>query len=287
MSLGRQQAPSRAPAASTPAPSAAAPAVAPPEGNAAVAASLPAPESESSPLDEEEGAAVSAEEVDAEHGHEEEVEEGPGDGSEDLDTTRPVGGVVPNDVRTKILDELKAAPASKETLDAIDKAGKGTFPMKWSKKGTYHSKGEVWIDRAKSDDALVSGVAHEIVHLRTFVEGKAADVSKDSREDFVAKKMDDEINAHATSYVTLLQLGKLSNPAAGYDEFVKKLEKDTPDVLTKIKDSKQRSSVDWGPVKTSAEAFVKAKYETEWVGSKSGENYYEKWGRVWDEAHAK
>ncbi len=34
-----------------------------------------------------------------------------------------------------------------------------------------------------------------------------------------------------------------------------------------------------------AEAWVEHKYKTEWTTSNTGENYYDYWGKAWDDAH--
>jgi hypothetical protein len=199
----------------------------------------------------------------------------------ELEKSRPVGGDVDADTRKKAMDELEAAPRSKAILDDIKKLrGDLAFAMKWSNQGTFHSAGSISLDRNKNYANWFAGMAHEIVHLHTFLAGKAADIKTMTREDFVKAKMDDEINAHAASYVALLQSGKETAPAKGYAEFRAYLAKDAAKALT---------DKDWTEIERLAKAWLETRYKTDasWTTSNTHENYYDYWGKAWDAEHAK
>jgi hypothetical protein len=99
-----------------------------------------------------------------------------------------------------------------------------------------------------------------------------------SRADFVKAKMDDEINAHATSYVALLQQDAKTAPAKGYGDFRAHLEKDHAKTLT---------DKDWAEVERLAKLWLEDKYKNDasWKTSNTQENYYDYWGKAWDKAH--
>jgi hypothetical protein len=175
------------------------------------------------------------------------------------------------------MEALLAAARSRTVLDAIAKLrGDMHFPIVWSARGDYHQTGSIWLDRSGNETAWMESMAHEIVHLHTFLAGKAANVRTMGREEFVTAKMSDEIAAHAASYVAQLQMARASSSSAGYDEFVKLLKKDHAVLVTKK---------DWAGIEALAKTFVEKKYAKEWVGSKTGKNYYDKWREVWDAAH--
>jgi hypothetical protein len=192
---------------------------------------------------------------------------------------RPVDGAVDADTRKKVMDTLDSTPRTKTVLDEIKKLrGDLNFSMKWSNQGTYHGTGAIWLDRNKNYEDWRAGLAHELVHLHTFLSGNAADIKSMTRENFVKAKMDDEINAHATSYVALLQQDKKSAPAKGYAEFRAHLEKDHAKTLT---------DKDWAAAERLARVWLEDKYKNDasWQTSNTNENYYDYWGKAWDKAH--
>jgi hypothetical protein len=201
------------------------------------------------------------------------------DDAAEMDKSRPIDGAVDADTRKKVMDTLEATPRTKTLLDDIKKLrGDLNFDMKWSNRGTYHGSGAVWLDRNMNYETWRAGLAHELVHLHTFLSGAAADITKMSRADFVKAKMDDEINAHATSYVALLQQDKKTAPAMGFAEFRASLEKDHAKTLT---------DKDWPEVERLAKAWLEDKYKNDanWTTSNTHENYYDYWGKAWDKAH--
>ena len=193
---------------------------------------------------------------------------------EQLSQQRPVSTEIPAELRERLMSALKAAPASNSTLDAIQAArGDLNFPIKWSQKGNYHSKGKIYLDRRRDESKWLSSMMHELVHLKTYLEGNAANVGTMDRETFVAEKMRDEIDAQATAYVALMQSNIEQNQSAGYNEFRALILAEHNDVFT---------AQNWGQIKTLALAWLEAKYRDEWRTSNSGKNYYEYWGSHWD-----
>lgn len=197
---------------------------------------------------------------------------------QELRRRRPVGGSVDVETRVRVIEALLAVPRSKAVLDRIERLrGDLFFPIVWSARGDSHAAGTIKLERGGNETEWIESMSHELVHLCTFLAGRAADVRTMGREEFVTAKMTDEINAHATSYVTQLQMGKTTSTSAGYDEFV---------ALLRRRHARALAAKDWTAIESLASTFVKGKYDSEWVGSRSGENYYDKWRRVWDEAHA-
>jgi hypothetical protein len=199
----------------------------------------------------------------------------------ELARSRPVGGAVDVETRVRLIETLLSAPRSKQTLDAIEKLrGDLNFPIVWSAKGNFVTgsgkSATLSLDRRNNEGRWLSSAAHEIFHLHDQLAGTAANVQTMGREEYVNAQMTEEIDAHSAGYVTQLQLGRTTSASAGYDEFVALLKKSHAELLKKK---------DWGAIEALAKPFVKKKYETDWVGSKSGKNYYDKWRKIWDAAH--
>lgn len=199
---------------------------------------------------------------------------------EEMERSRPVGGTVDAETRIRVMEALLAAPRSRAILDDIATLrGDMFFPLKWSARGGFHRSGEIWLDRTKNELHWLKSMAHEITHLHTFLSGGAADISAMGREEFVNAKMTDEINAHAASYVALLQLGTTNAPAQGFQQFQTHLTRTAP---TAVRDG------DWAEVERLAKTWIEQRYRTDpaWRTSNTNENYYEYWGAAWDRAHA-
>ena len=125
--------------------------------------------------------------------------------------------------------------------------------MIWSAHGDSHASGTIKLDRTGNEAEWVESMSHELVHLCTFLAGRAADVHAMGREEFVTAKMDDEINAHAVSYVTQLQMGKATSTPAGYDEFA---------ALFRRRHARTLAAEDWTAIEALARTFVTGKYDS-------------------------
>jgi len=214
--------------------------------------------------------------------HEPDPGEAGADASVDLDVTRPVGELVPADIKDPLMAETRSSPRIQRVLQDIEDNGGADFEIKWSARGGYHSNGKIYIDRRETMADWISTMMHELNHLSDQRQGLnpvAADTA--SREDFVATKMFNEIRSHAVSYVGLLER-EAGNPAtaaaapAGFDEFKAYLRAD---------EATNGICYDSATIQAMAEAWVEKKYKTEWTTSNTGENYYDYWGAAWDDAH--
>lgn len=190
---------------------------------------------------------------------------------------RRAGDAIPAELRTRLMERLRAS-AEMQSVFAEIRTGRGNldFAVKWSSRGNYHSAGEIYLDLNGNEEAWLSSMAHELVHLSTFVCGRAADVATNTREEFVRLKMEDEINAQATQYVTLLQLANTTARPAGYQDFRAHLASDHAAVLT---------NESWSEIERLAKVWLEDKYRNEWTTSNTGENYYTYWGNHWDRQH--
>ncbi|GAB4569274.1 MAG: hypothetical protein Tsb0020_23370 [Haliangiales bacterium] len=197
---------------------------------------------------------------------------------DEADAAGPTAGdEISAEIRERLMARLAAAPASQETLEAIEAArGDLGFSIKWSARGGYHRSGTIWIDLNDSEDEWFSTLAHETVHLRVFLEGREANVSEQERDDYVSTRMENEIEAHATTYIVLLQAGELTSTETGFQQFLAFLRSDHAEAL---------ENEQWAAIKDLAKPWLEQKYRDEWVGSATGRNYYEKWGDHWDANH--
>lgn len=214
------------------------------------------------------------------HGHEQEPTPG-GDGGADLDTTRPVGSLIPDDVRTELMTEVRRSVRMQQVLREIEEHGGAAFDVKWSARGGFHSAGTIHIDRRQEMSSWIATMMHELNHLSDHRQGlNPSAATTASREDFVNTKMRNEIRSHAISYVGLIERegsgAAAASPPAGYTEF-----------RTHLREREQAEQVCFtsDAIQAIAEAWVEAKYRDVWTTSNTGENYYDYWGRIWDEAH--
>jgi hypothetical protein len=215
------------------------------------------------------------------HDHDHGEDPNPGTPAADLNTTRPVDGDVPADVRDPLMASLRGSPRVVGLLTEIEAArGDLSFTMKWSDRGSYHRNGGIWLDRNRTAESWFGTMAHELVHLLTYVSGQAADAATMTREAFVNGKMVDEINAQAVAYVACLQTGS-SAGGAGYDEFVDWLRANHPDLMVSDADA-EVNAANASEIEGHARVWLEAKYRTEWTTSNTGENYYTYWGNYWD-----
>jgi hypothetical protein len=213
-------------------------------------------------------------------------QETPGSGlsEAELDAQRPEGTPIPTELRDRMLATLRTTPAMTEVLAAIAAAGTSTLDVRWSRRGGYHSRGRIFLDRNATEPSWLSTLAHELVHLQAYVEGKSADVRTQTRDAYVDTHMTEEIRAHATTFIALMQLGRLSAPTTGFNDFIAHLEQQRPDLLASFLDPAEEAQK-WADVRALAEPWLEDQYRNHWVGSATGQNYYQKWGAHWDAQH--
>ena len=214
------------------------------------------------------------------HGHEQEPTPG-ADGGADLDTTRPVGSLIPADVRTELMTEVRRSARMQQVLREIEEHGGAAFDIKWSARGGFHSAGTIHIDRRHAMSSWIPTMMHELNHLNDHRQGLNPSAgTTGSREAFVNTKMRNEIRSHAISYVGLIERegsgAAAASPPAGYTEFRTHLRE---------REAAERVCFASSAIQAIAEQWVEAKYRNEWTTSNTGENYYDYWGRIWDEAH--
>ena len=226
------------------------------------------------------GAGAQAGVEDDGHGHEHEPDPG-GEGGGDLDTTRPVGGMVPDDIRNELMTEMRTSPRIQQVLREIEQHGGAAFDIKWSDRGNFHRSGAIFLDRHNDMSRWVPSMMHELNHLNDHRQGlNPSAATTESREEFVNTKMVNEIRSHAIGYVGLIERegsgAAAASPPAGYTEFRAYLRQ---------QEQEQQVCFASSAIQEMAERWVEAKYRNEWTTSNTGENYYDYWGRIWDEAH--
>ncbi len=215
------------------------------------------------------------------HGHEQEPTPGGGGGAGDLDTTRPIGALIPDEVRTELMTEVRRSQRMQQVLREIEEHGGAAFDIKWSGRGGFHSAGTISIDRRQEMGSWIATMMHELNHLNDHRQGlNPSAATTESREEFVNTKMRNEIRSHAISYVGLIERegagADPASPPAGFTEFRAYLRQ---------REEAEQVNFDSGTIQAMAEAWVEDKYRTTWTTSNTGENYYDYWGRAWDEAH--
>lgn len=232
------------------------------------------------------GNAHLADRVGHDHSHDHSEEPAPGDaGAIDLDTERPVGGAVPAEVREALYTDLRGSARAAWLLDEIESTrGDLDFSLTWSDKGTFHRNGKVYLRRTSDPTTWFASLAHELVHLLTFLSGNAADVRAMGRETFVATKMEDEINGQALSYIATLQTGRTKG-GAYFSKFYAFLQETHPEMLVSESDA-EADKQNWAALEDIAREWLLDQYKNHLVTNNTKENYYEYWGNYWDRINA-
>jgi hypothetical protein len=197
----------------------------------------------------------------------------------EMEASRPVGGGVDLESRVRPLEALWGAPRSRAILEDIQRMrGDLNFAMKWSQRGTFHRTGEIWLDRTANEARWMASLAHELIHLQTYLAGRAADIMTMEREAFVTAKMTDEVNAHAAGYVSMLQLGATTATPQGFQAFRLHLAATAPDAIRRG---------EWDVIEAAARTWLETRYRSDpaWRTSNTRENYYDYWGGAWDRKH--
>jgi hypothetical protein len=233
------------------------------------------------PADGAGGAGQQAGVEDDGHGHEHEPDPGGEGGGADLDTTRPVGGMVPDEIRDELMTEVRRSERMQQVLREIEQHGGAAFDMKWSDRGNFHRSGAIFLDRHNTMSRWIPSTMHELNHLNDHRQGlNPSAATSESREEFVNTKMVNEIRSHAIGYVGLIERegagADPASPPAGFTEF---------QAYLREQEEAQQVCFASSAIQELAEQWVEAKYRNEWTTSNTGENYYDYWGRIWDEAH--
>jgi len=227
------------------------------------------------------GNAHLAGQLDHGHSHDHGVDPAPGAGGIDLDTERPVGGAVSQEVRDELYAELLVSDRAAWLLNEIQSVrGDLAFPMVWSDKGTFHRNGKISLRRTSDPATWFASLAHELVHLLTYESGEAADAKTMDCETFVLTKMADEINAQALSYVATMQTAKETG-GAYYDEFYAFMAANHPHLMV----SDANADVDqqnWAEVEEIAREWLTDQYKNHLVTNNTKENYYVYWENYWE-----
>ena len=219
------------------------------------------------------------------HDHSDSVEPAPGDTVPgDLDTARPVGGDIPADIKTRIMGQMRLSPRIATVLDEIAAHGGADFPLRWSARGNYHSAGSINLDRRGAIASWIPSMMHELNHLNDHRQGRRPNLTTSTdRAAFVRSKMTNEIRAHAIGYVGLIeQSGRegavTANAPKGYTAFRTH--------LTAL-EGRAEACFTSSRIQQVAETWLEDKYRNDasWQTSNTHENYYDYWGRIWDEAH--
>ena len=211
------------------------------------------------------------------HDHEE-----PGDTvPADVATSRVEGALIDADIRARLMTELGRSVTAAQVLASIEANG-GAFDIKWSARGNYQRSGAIFLDRNNTVAKWLPSMMHELNHLDDHRQGRMPNVRTAEREAFVNQKMFNEIRAHALGYVSLIQYRRQgealpTTPPAGFDDFV---------VVLDAAETADGSCFSEAKIVELATPWLEDKYRNDWRGSRSGQNYYEKWEAYWDEIHA-
>lgn len=96
--------------------------------------------------------------------------------------------------QAQVYAKLNTTDTGRWALGVIDK-WKIPVDYHFAGVGSFHQAGKIFINRALSIDAATLVTLHEAQHADTFKSGRAADVEKLSRAEYIAKKIADEAEA--------------------------------------------------------------------------------------------
>lgn len=96
--------------------------------------------------------------------------------------------------QAQVYAKLNTTDTGRWALGIIDK-WKIPVDYNFAGVGSFHQAGKIFVNRALSIDAATLVTMHEAQHADTFKSGRAADVEKLSRAEYIAKKIADEAEA--------------------------------------------------------------------------------------------
>lgn len=189
---------------------------------------------------------------------------------------------LPAAIQESLKQQVSTNTATRSVVQDIITHGRGmNFKIRWSEGGGYYNGTDIFIDPEEPEEHWFGTMAHEIVHMRNDAIGREGDIRRDSREDYVNKQMEDEIECHAICFGALIEEGKSQDGAAGYNDFLAWIQAARPDLM----DCPEEGPSGTEEIIALAKTWLEDKYRNEWTTSNTGVNYYEYWGSAWDEFH--
>ena len=174
--------------------------------------------------------------------------------------------------KDELFKEVKKSATAKKTIEKIEKKTGKTIPLKWSSKGSFHQGGTIYIDKNRSLDKQVNSLAHEINHLYDYVFGRQPDVTKLTKDEFVKKKMDNEIKAQYRTYMAYEERGAKGAKPLGYAGFKAKVDEEA---------KKTGKALTAAEKQEIGKKYLEEQYKNVWKTSTTGKNYYEYWEEHW------
>lgn len=208
-------------------------------------------------------------------------------------TAKPAGTPAPDPNLAKLEQAkklLKETPAGAELVKYLED---NKIPISFDPSdGSYHSKGSIVLGPPFDADEMALTLVHEGHHLKMFKDGKQADVNKDTRADFIKKKISEEVQGTVNSIelkLALVKKGKTVNATFPLeDEYVKARDKAIAD-LKKSNPSASAADLEAAGKKAGYDA-VQNGFDTGKVVSSvkvdgRSVDYTTYYGKVWDGAH--
>ncbi|MGW7519957.1 hypothetical protein ACWGJ2_30700 [Streptomyces sp. NPDC054796] len=141
---------------------------------------------------------------------------------------------------------------------------------------------KIWVDMAQNDPRNTAvAVGHEISHLMASVTGACADWRSMTREEYVQVSTDEEINAHAASYVIHMQATRESSISQSY-------RRNKPVAFDDFQNWRRTIPADqqgtWDDIEELAKDWVEDQYRSgAWVMATTGQNYYHHFAQRYDD----
>ncbi|GAA2604903.1 hypothetical protein [Streptomyces axinellae] len=200
----------------------------------------------------------------------------PDDSSSQDASRQAFGDSVPGEVRDEVFRYLHSSPRALEILDDINlsRDSDEDIEIRWAPSGKnlcYEDK--IWVDRDQKDArATAVAVGHEISHLQASVSGACADWRTMTRDEYIQVSTDEEINAHAASYVIHLQATRDSGDRLRYRGIEPVAFGDFEKWRSAIPAGEQRT---WSDIEELAKDWAEDQYVSgAWVTGTTGKNYH-------------
>jgi len=197
-------------------------------------------------------------------------------------SNRQPNSELPAETQQSLKDQLQSNSATEPVMRDIITHGRGlAFKIRWSTGGGYYDGTDIFIDPNEPANEWFGTMAHEIVHMRNDAIGKEGNIRTDTREDYVRKQMEDEIEGQAICFGALIEEGTGSDSAAGYNRFLEWMRTNRSDLMECAEDGGSTTT----EIIELAKTWLEDKYRNEWQTSTTGQNYYDYWGGAWDRAN--
>jgi hypothetical protein len=160
---------------------------------------------------------------------------------------RQLDAIIDSETNNAIFAYMRSSERGAALLNTINQSG-NQLTFRWGSTDS-HFQGVIHINRSHDIRSIPPIASHEIVHAYAYFNGTAARCDTMQRNDFIRTSVEEEVGAHAMSYLVHWQARSDLPPQALYEEF--------RGYMRRRHASEWNNRNDWRPVGQRAKNFVR------------------------------